>query len=90
MALAPRPNTTATGVKTEPGIKAIRLRHPWRNTFAVVLLLIVALFIADAAMRPAYNWPAVGKYLFDQRISQAAFITLQLTVYSMVIAIIKL
>ncbi|WP_156109839.1 amino acid ABC transporter permease, partial [Cryobacterium sp. MLB-32] len=30
----------------------------------------------------------VAKYLFDQRISQAAFVTLQLTVYSMVIAII--
>lgn len=84
----PAGNTSPDSGKTEPGIKAIRLRHPWRNTFAVVLLLIVAMFIADAAMRPAYDWPAVGKYLFDQRISQAAFITLQLTVYSMVIAII--
>ncbi|KFF60064.1 ABC transporter permease, partial [Cryobacterium sp. MLB-32] len=70
------------------GIKAIRLRHPWRNVFATVLLLIIALFVLDAAQRPAYDWPSVAKYLFDQRISQAAFVTLQLTVYSMVIAII--
>ena len=64
------------------------MRHPWRNVFAVVLLLIVALFIIDAAQRPAFDWPSVGKYLFDQRVTQAAFVTLQLTVYSMVIAII--
>ena len=70
------------------GIKAIRLRHPWRNIFATVLILIIALFVLDAAQRPAYDWPSVGKYMFDQRISQAAFVTLQLTVYSMVIAII--
>ena len=75
------------GHSTE-AIKAIRLRHPWRTTFAVVLLLIIALFIIDAAQRPAYDWPSVAQYLFDQRISQAAFVTLQLTVYSMIIAII--
>jgi polar amino acid transport system permease protein len=69
-------------------IKAIRLKHPWRNTFAVVLILIFALFIIDAASRPAYDWPEVAKYLFDRRISEAAFVTLQLTVYSMVIAIV--
>lgn len=76
------------GPERPPGIRAIRLRHPWRNVFAVVLLILVALFVIDAAQRPAYDWPSVGKFLFDQRISQAAFVTLQLTVYSMVIAII--
>ena len=75
------------GRSTE-AIKAIRLRHPWRTTFAVVLLLIIALFVIDAAQRPAYDWPSVAQYLFDRRISQAAFVTLQLTVYSMIIAII--
>src|SRR4051812_20840536 len=69
-------------------IKAIKLKHPWRNVFAVVLILIVALVIIDAAQRPAYDWPSVGKYLFDRRVSQAALVTLELTVYSMVIAII--
>jgi len=77
-----------TGPDPTPGIKAIRLRHPWRNVFAVILLILVALFVIDAAQRPAYDWPSVGKFLFDQRISQAAFVTLQLTVFSMVIAII--
>ena len=79
-----RPNDT-----TEPApIKAIRLRHPWRVVLAVVLVLTFVLFVIDAARRPAYDWPSVGKYVFDHRISQAALITIQLTVYSMVIAVV--
>ena len=74
---------------TEPApIKAIRLRHPWRTVFAVVLVLIFTLFIIDAAQRPAYDWPSVAKYIFDRRISEAAVNTIQLTIYSMVIAIV--
>ena len=69
-------------------IKAIPLRHPGRTVLAVALILIFALFIIDAAGRSAYDWPSVAKYLFDRRISQAAFNTLQLTIYSMVIAIV--
>lgn len=70
-------------------IQAIKLRHPWRNTFAVVLILIAALFVYDAAFnRPVFNWPEAGKYLFDTRILQGAWVTLQLTVYSMIIAIV--
>ena len=69
-------------------IKAIRLRHPVRMVFATLLVLCFVVFILDAAARPAFDWPVVGKYLFDQRISLAAFVTLQLTVYSMIIAIV--
>ena len=69
-------------------IKAIRLRHPGRITFAVILIAALALFIIDAANRPAYGWDNFAKYIFDQRISQAAFNTLMLTVYSMLIAIV--
>ena len=74
--------------ESEP-IEAIRLRHPWRTVFAVVLLLLVALFIYDAAFnRPVFNWGEVGKYLFDVRIVSGAGYALQLTVYSMIIAIV--
>ncbi|WP_338021672.1 amino acid ABC transporter permease [Arthrobacter roseus] len=69
-------------------MKAIPLRHPWRNIAAVVLVLALAIFIIDAAQREDYGWADVGKYLFDQRISRAALVTLQLTVYSMIIAIL--
>ena len=70
-------------------IEAIRLRHPWRTVFATVLLIIVALFIYDAAFnRPVYSWDIVGQYLFDVRVLDAIGYTLQLTIYSMIIAIV--
>ncbi|TFC26461.1 MULTISPECIES: amino acid ABC transporter permease [unclassified Cryobacterium] len=82
----------ATRPPAEPApsvpIKAIKLRHPWRMVFAILLVVVFVSIVVDAALRPAYDWPAVGKYLFDRRISQAAVVTLQLTVYSMVIAIV--
>lgn len=82
--------------ETDPGasgrperIRAIPLRHPVRNAFAILLVLLVASFIWDAAFnRPAYDWPSVGKYVFDIRVSQAALVTLELTVLSMVGAIL--
>ena len=73
--------------ESEP-IRAIKLKHPWRIVFAVVVILAAAVFVVDAAMRPAYDWASVGKYLFDQRVSLAALNTLQLTVYSMIVAIV--
>ncbi len=70
-------------------IEAVKLRHPWRNVFAVLLLVLVGWFIWDAAFnRPAYEWSEVGKYLFDRRVGLALAYTIQLTVYSMIIAIV--
>lgn len=73
--------------ESEP-IQAIKLKHPGRIALAVVLALLAALFLWDAANREAYDWPEVGKYLLDTRIVAAAGYTLQLTIYSMVIAIV--
>lgn len=72
---------------TEP-IKAVRLRHPIRTIIAVLIVLLLAAFIWDAANREAYQWPLVGQYLFDRRISEAALITLALTILSMILAIV--
>ncbi|WP_196833547.1 amino acid ABC transporter permease [Mycetocola sp. CAN_C7] len=83
----PAQRDTAAPVGAGP-IKAIKLRHPWRIVIAVVLVAMLALFIWDAALRPAYDWPEYGKYIFDRRIAAAAWVTIQLTVYSMIIAII--
>lgn len=83
--MARQPETVS---ESEP-LEAIKLKHPWRTVVAGILLVLVALFIYDAAVnRPAYEWNVVGQYLFDQRIISAIGYTLQLTVYSMVIAIV--
>jgi len=55
----------------------------------VVIVLIAVLFLYDIAFnRPVYNWGIVGQYLFDTRILTGAGYTLQLTIYSMIIAVI--
>lgn len=82
----PLPPPAGAGVAAEP-IRVVKLRHPWRLVLAVVLIVLLALFFVDAAQRSAYGWPFVGKYVFDKRISAAALVTLQLTVYSMIIGV---
>jgi polar amino acid transport system permease protein len=64
-------------------IQAVPLRRPGRWVAAAVVLVLMALFVYGAATNGAYDWSAVGKYLFDQRVSQAAGITLLLTIYAM-------
>jgi polar amino acid transport system permease protein len=71
-----------------PAIDAVPLRHPWRWVAAIVILLLLVLFLWGAATNDAYGWATYRKYLFDQRVSEAAWITLQLTVYAMVLAIV--
>ena len=68
-------------------IKAVRLRHPWRIISAGLIVIWVVAFITDAAGREAYDWSAYREYVFDPRILKATVITLQLTAYSMLIAI---
>jgi polar amino acid transport system permease protein len=85
---SPGTSTAATPTERPEAIKAVKLRHPWRVVIAVVLVVLLVLFVLDAAQRKAFGWADVGKYLFDTRISQAALVTLELTVYSMIIGII--
>jgi polar amino acid transport system permease protein len=80
--------TTGT-VATEPEtIQAVPLRHYGRWTAAAIVIILVGLFIYGAATNDAYDWSTYRKYLFDQRISQAAVVTLELTVLSMIVGII--
>jgi polar amino acid transport system permease protein len=69
-------------------IDAVPLRHPWRWVAAVVIVVLVGLFLYGAATNEAYGWSTYSKYLFDQRISEAAWNTLQLTIFSMVLALV--
>ncbi|MHA0287181.1 amino acid ABC transporter permease [Mycobacterium sp. C3-094] len=69
-------------------IDAVPLKHPWRWVAAAVILILAGLFIYGAATNPAYRWSVFAEYLFDQRVLTVGLVnTLQLTVYSMVLAI---
>ncbi|NKZ09914.1 amino acid ABC transporter permease [Mycolicibacterium septicum DSM 44393] len=77
-----------TDASPPPAIDAVPLRHPWRWVAAIVILVLLGLFIYGAATNEAYGWRTYAKYLFDERISQAAWNTLQLTIYSMILALV--
>ncbi|KUH97677.1 ABC transporter permease [Mycolicibacterium acapulense] len=70
-------------------IDAVPLRHPWRWVAAVVIVILVALFLYGAATNDSYRWSTYWKYLFNERVLTVGVLnTLQLTVYSMVLAIV--
>lgn len=79
---------SAPGTDGPAAIDAVPLRHPWRWVGASVVLVLAALFVYGAATNPAYGWDTYLKYLFDQRVSEAAWNTLQLTVYAMVLGLV--
>lgn len=69
-------------------IQAVPLRRPGRLIAAGIVLILLGLFGYGAATNSAYDWSAFRAYIFDQRVSQAAGITLSLTVLAMLFAII--
>src|SRR5215468_3790420 len=71
----------------DEAIKAVPLRHPGRWVGAAIVLLLLALFVYGAATNGNYHWDTYRAYLFDQRISSAAWNTLQLTFWAMVIGV---
>lgn len=68
-------------------IDAVPLRHPWRWVCAAIVVALAGLFLYGAATNPAYRWATFGKYVFDERVSEAAWNTLQLTIWSMVLGL---
>ncbi|MCV7254475.1 amino acid ABC transporter permease [Mycolicibacterium fluoranthenivorans] len=80
--------TTTDAPEAPPVIHAVPLRHPWRWVGAAVIVALTALFLYGAATNDAYRWSVYRKYLFDQRLLEGAWNTLQLTIYSMVLAIL--
>lgn len=83
-----QPITTVVPVAPPKPIRAVPLRHPWRNLLAFALIFLLLAFIVDASQREAYDWPAFAEYLFDQRVITAAGVTLALTFLSMFGAIV--
>jgi polar amino acid transport system permease protein len=69
-------------------ITAVPLRHPWRMLSAVLLVGMVVGFVIDASHRKAYGWATYRQYIFDAGVAKSSLVTLQLTVYSMLIAVL--
>jgi polar amino acid transport system permease protein len=85
---APTGQEARTPRRTEAQlIHAVPLRRPGRWITAVVLLGLLGLFIYGAATNSNYEWATYRQYLFDRRISEGAWVTVQVTFWAMVIGI---
>jgi polar amino acid transport system permease protein len=75
-------------MSTNETIAAVPLRRPGRWVAAVVIIVVIALFVYGAATNDRYYWQTYSKYLFDQRISEGAWVTIQLTFWAMLLGIV--
>jgi polar amino acid transport system permease protein len=83
---------TSQEVMVEPAvpdevIKAVPLRHPGRWISAALVVVLLGLFVYGAATNANYHWDTYRAYLFDRRISTAAWNTLQLTIWAMMLGV---
>jgi polar amino acid transport system permease protein len=69
-------------------ITAVPVRHPGRWIGVAVLGVIVAMLVNGVVNNTAYHWDTVGKYVFDQRLTAAALVTLELTVLAMFFGVV--
>lgn len=79
---------TAEPASRAEAVQAVPLRHPWRWLSAALVVALIGLFIYGAATNANYHWDTYRAYLFDRRISTAAWNTLQLTFWAMVLGIV--
>jgi polar amino acid transport system permease protein len=66
----------------------VRLRHPWRWVAVAVIALFVAQAIVFAVTNDKLRWDLVGGYLFETSILRGLWMTVKLTVISMVVGVV--
>ena len=69
-------------------IRAVPVRRPGRWISAAILLVFVLMFFNMLAFNKNFGWDLVRQWLFWHTIVQAVVVTLELTVYAMVIGIV--
>ncbi|MEN9736968.1 MAG: hypothetical protein RJA26_201 [Actinomycetota bacterium] len=73
---------------SDADIVAKPLRHPWRWVSAILITAILGLFIYSLWASPNINHDIVSQYLFNGKVIAAAWLTVVLTVVSMLIGAI--
>lgn len=80
-------STTNTSERdTADDIVAIPLRRPWRWVSALVVLYFAAALIQSLAVNENIHYDVVAQYLFDYRILNGIWLTLALTISSMLVS----
>lgn len=69
-------------------IVAVPLRHPWRWVSAAVIVALLGLFVYSLWASPNINHGIVTQFLFNGKVINAAWLTVFLTIVSMLIGTI--
>lgn len=69
-------------------IKAVPVRHPGRWVAAALVLLLVVVAVHSVATNSRFEWALFGEYFFSPRVIDGIKITLELTLFSMLIGIV--
>lgn len=79
-------NVISSGRSTHDDVVAIPLRRPWRWVSAAVVLFLAAALIQSLATNENINYEVVGEFLFDYRILNGVWLTIALTIVSMLVS----
>jgi len=80
--------TVTAGVDVHPDEPIVRLRHPWRWVAVAMIALYGAQALHFAVTNPELRWDLVGGYLFEESILRGLWMTVKLTVISMLIGVV--
>jgi polar amino acid transport system permease protein len=69
-------------------IVAVPVRHPGRWVAAGVLLVLGAMLVHSLVTNPAWRWDVVWRFLFADRVLKGLLVTIELTVYAMIIGVV--
>lgn len=69
-------------------IVAVPVRHPGRWVAAGVLLVLAAMLVHSLITNPAWRWDVVWRFLFAERVLKGLLVTVELTVYAMIIGVV--
>ncbi|MGC8806052.1 MAG: amino acid ABC transporter permease [Thiomonas sp.] len=68
-------------------IKAIPARHPGRWIAAAAVFVLILAMAYSFTTNPRFEWSVVGEYFFSPRVLRGLWLTLELTVISMLIGV---
>jgi polar amino acid transport system permease protein len=71
---------------TEEDIEAIALRRPWRWISAAIVLVFFAALVQSIATNENIKYPVIAQFLFDWRILNGVWLTIGLTITSMIVS----
>jgi polar amino acid transport system permease protein len=71
---------------THADLEAIPLRRPWRWVSAAIVLIFAAALVQSIATNKNLKYPIIAEYLFDWRIVNGVWLTIALTISSMIVS----